>query len=96
MNWSGAPAAAAVRTQPDGDELRHVVAAHVTVAGVLPSLVPEKVTRHVVAVHVIVLVPLFLMVIVNAAGPAVLEAPAVNETPVTCTLWLLVAEPARP
>jgi len=67
-----------------------------TGALVVPVFVPAKVTKHVAAVHVIVLVPVFLIVMAKATGLAVDVDPPVNRTEVTWMEELAVAEPARP
>ena len=81
--------------QPLGDDVIVQGALH---AGAVfaPVLVPAKVTVHVEGVHVIVLVPVFLMVMANAAGLAVADVPPVSETATTWTEELVVAEPIRP
>ena len=100
LNTSGLPAAAAPplgddRVHPVGDDVMAHGALHAGAVDV-PVLVPAKVTRHVAAVHVIVLVPVFLIVIAKATGLAVDVDPPVNRTEVTWMEELAVAEPARP
>jgi hypothetical protein len=80
--------------QPLGDDV--IVQGALHDALVDPVLVPAKVTVHVEGAHVIVLVPVFLMVMANAAGLAVVDVPPVSETATTWTEELVVAEPIRP
>jgi cyanate permease len=65
-------------------------------AVVAPVLVPANVTVHVEGVHVIALVPVFLMVMAKAAGLAEADVPPVSEIATTWREELVVAEPARP
>jgi hypothetical protein len=83
--------------------IAHPVGDDVIVQGALhdgavtvPVLVPAKVTRHVVAVQVIALLPVFLMVMVKDTGLAEDDAPPVSETDTTWMEELVVAAPARP
>ena len=83
---------AAIRAQPDGDETMEHGAAH---AGATVALVPARVTRHVVVVQAMALLPVFLMVMARDTGLAVADAPPVSDTDTTWMLELVDAEPAR-
>jgi hypothetical protein len=81
--------------QPVGDDVIVQGTLHVG-AVVVPVLVPAKVTVHVGDVHVIALLPVFLIVMTKATGLAEDDAPPVRETDTTWMEELVVAEPASP